>query len=151
MDKKKNLIKIFSLVTFALMMVVPKIVAAETQIMGTWLDDKGESKTRIFKTTAGDYAGKIVWLKKALDANGNFLLDKNNPVKTLRTKKLLGETIVFKGITYDAKENNWICSYAYSPELGMVGKGKIWFEGTRLYVKAKKFGFGKTRSFTRVR
>lgn len=151
MYEKKSRVKKYALLVISLMMALSICQASENRIVGIWLDDKGESKTRIFKTTSGDYAGKVIWLKDSLDRKGNLKLDKNNPVKLLRTKKLVGEAIVFKGITYNNAEQYWNCPYAYSPKLGMVGKGKMWFDEQRLYIKAKKFGFSKTRSFTRVK
>lgn len=119
------------------------------EILGTWLDDAKEGKTRIFKCTDGSYAAKIVWLVVDKDKNGKPILDKFNPNKEKRINALIG-SIVMKGIRYVAEENKWTLPYAYDPKLGISGAGYIRIVNGEIILKASKFGISKTRRMTRV-
>ncbi len=84
-------------------------------IVGVW--ESGNGKARIKVDKASDtFNGRIVWLKEPNDETGKPKLDKNNPEEALRSKALLGysmlKAFVFKG------DKTWEEGTIYDPESG---------------------------------
>ncbi|MCU0419977.1 MAG: DUF2147 domain-containing protein [Cyclobacteriaceae bacterium] len=84
-------------------------------ILGVW--ESGNGKARIKIDKAGDkYTGRIVWLREPNDEAGKPKVDKNNPEEALRTKPLLGYSML-KGFSYKG-EKTWEDGTIYDPESG---------------------------------
>ena len=84
-------------------------------ILGVW--ESGSGKARIKIDRAGDkFNGRIVWLREPKDEAGNPKVDKNNPDETLRTKPLLGYSML-KDFEF-AGEKVWEKGTIYDPESG---------------------------------
>jgi uncharacterized protein (DUF2147 family) len=84
-------------------------------ILGVW--ESGNGKARIKIDKAGSiYNGRIVWLREPQDETGKPKVDKNNPDEALRTKPLLGYSML-KNFTY-AGEKKWEDGTIYDPESG---------------------------------
>lgn len=61
--------------------------------LGVWADEDGASNIEI--TPCGDYlCGQVVWLKHATDASGRPQTDDKNPDESLRSRPILGLTII---------------------------------------------------------
>jgi uncharacterized protein (DUF2147 family) len=94
-------------------------------VVGTWLNGEGTGKIEIYKTVAGTYAGKIVWLKEPIDPEtGKPKLDKRNPDKTKQTVATLG-LINMKGFKFDTDDKNWTGGTIYDPKKGKTYSCKI--------------------------
>lgn len=78
-------------------------------------------KAKIEKIGADVYQGQIVWLEQCCDEEGQPLLDKKNPNRLLRTTPL-NQVILFKGLRYDAKQEEWGGCKAYDPSRGLWKK-----------------------------
>ncbi|WP_228238624.1 DUF2147 domain-containing protein [Allomuricauda sp. M10] len=65
----------------------------DTDITGTWLNDKKDAHVEIYQKE-GKFYGKIVWLQEPNTTNGEPKTDKNNPKKSLRNRKILGIDII---------------------------------------------------------
>ncbi|MBL3657402.1 DUF2147 domain-containing protein [Fulvivirga sediminis] len=75
------------------------------KITGTWYSNTKKGKVLIYKT-GSQYYGKLIELEKFKDADGNELLDTNNPDETKRKRPLIG--IVFlTDLKYDERKDRW--------------------------------------------
>jgi uncharacterized protein (DUF2147 family) len=84
-------------------------------IVGVW--ESGNGKARIKIDKANDkFNGRIVWLREPNDETGKPKLDKNNPEEALRSKPLLGYSML-KDFSYKG-EKTWEEGTIYDPESG---------------------------------
>lgn len=119
-------------------------------IIGVWQAGKGKGHIQIFKEN-GKYYGKLIWLTNPKDANGKPKLDKNNPNASLRTKPLLGLTML-KNFKYDNGE--WSGGQVYNPSDGKEYKAYIKLKDLNTLDLRGYVGislFGKTDTWIRVR
>jgi uncharacterized protein (DUF2147 family) len=98
--------------------IMPLLASAQTEgdaILGVW--ESGSGKARIKIDRAGDkFNGRIVWLREPKDEAGNPKVDKNNPDESLRSKPLLGYSML-KDFEY-VGEKVWEKGTIYDPETG---------------------------------
>lgn len=94
-----------------------------------------QSKVKIYKTTAGTYAGKVIWMKNPYYPDGRRKVDVNNPDPALRNTP--GDQIILmRGFTYDSKNDEWSGGTIYNPVNGKTYKCYMKFESeTRLKVR----------------
>lgn len=97
-------------------MCLPLLAQKEEDILGTWFNGEKSSKIQIYKTTAGNYAGKIVWLKEPNDEKGVAKLDAKNPDKKLRDRALMN-LVILTGLNHKGK-NNFDGGKIYDPKSG---------------------------------
>jgi uncharacterized protein (DUF2147 family) len=84
-------------------------------IVGVWETGSGKARVKIDK--AGDrYNGRIVWLREPNDETGKPKVDKNNPDESLRTKPLLGYSLL-KNFSF-TEDKTWEEGTIYDPESG---------------------------------
>ncbi|MBU3677836.1 MAG: DUF2147 domain-containing protein, partial [Chitinophagaceae bacterium] len=92
------------------LLLTSTLVSAQSKaddIIGNWKNGEGTGIVKIYKTTSGHYAGKIVWLKEPIDPEtGKPKLDKRNPDESLREVPTLG-LVNMKGFTYNEEEKEW--------------------------------------------
>ncbi len=84
-------------------------------IVGVWESGNGKARIKIDKVN-DKFNGRIVWLKEPNDEAGKPKVDKNNPEEALRTKPLLGYSML-KGFSY-VGEKTWEDGTIYDPESG---------------------------------
>lgn len=72
------------------------------RILGVWFNGEKTSKIEVFKTTKGDFAGRIIWLKEPNDENGKAKTDHKNSDAKLKLRPLLNMTVL-TGLGYKAK------------------------------------------------
>ncbi len=83
-----------------MMMTLPVLLFAQKaspgdKILGVWYNGEKTSKIEIFKTTKGDYAGRIIWLKVSqTNENGKPRNDDLNPKEEHRSRALLNLTVM---------------------------------------------------------
>lgn len=119
-------------------------------ILGIWLNEEEDAKIEVF-IEDGKIFGKIVWLLNPKDENGDWRLDEKNPNENLRSRKILGLTVMHNlkwdednkewnsGKIYDAREGDTYSLYARLDRENILKlKGYIGFSL-----------FGKTTSWTR--
>ncbi len=87
---------------------------AAKKILGEWLTAEGTSKIEIYKE-GEEYSGRISWLKEP-DKDGKPKVDENNPDTKLRSRPLLGLTIL-RGFAFDG-EDQWKGGKIYDPKSG---------------------------------
>lgn len=136
--------RFFYIVIFAFSFSVQ---AQADAILGTYLNPKGNAKIEIYQTPKG-YEGKIVWMEKPLDANGQPKTDKNNNNKALRNRPVMG-LITLSSLTY--KNNTWSKGVFYNPERGgTVNFSVVSITDGALTIKISKGFFSKEIVLKRV-
>jgi uncharacterized protein (DUF2147 family) len=120
-------------------------------IIGYWMTGEGKAKVQIFRV-GKKYFGKIVWLKAPKETDGSIKLDKHNPDETLRSKPVVGLTIL-RDFVWDADDMEFDDGRIYDPESGSDYSCYMKFETKdKLYVRGY-VGFsliGRTQYWTRT-
>ena len=99
--------------------------ANKDKVLGVWLTQDKDSKVEITKDQYGKYYGKIVWLKNPTE-NGIAKLDDENPDEKLRTRPIMGLTLL-SGFEYDEGDEEWNSGTIYDPKSGNTYKCYMWF------------------------
>lgn len=133
--------KILLIIIFCL--GISPILAQE--IAGKWMTDDGEAVVEIYKT-ANKINGKIVWLKKSQDHNGNSIKDFKNPESTKRNQPVVG-LVIFSD--FKEKDGKWQDGKIYNPDDGKTYKSSLWLEKDKLKVGGYIGIFYQTQTLTR--
>jgi uncharacterized protein (DUF2147 family) len=119
--------------------------------VGVWLHENARIQLEI--APCGDrLCGKLAWFRWPNDVHGLPLVDFKNPDPALRTRPLLGLTVL-SGL-HPADDGTWEDGVIYNPDDGATYHAlmSVRDEGTlriRAYVVIPLFG--KTQTWTRVR
>jgi uncharacterized protein (DUF2147 family) len=112
----KTIISILSILFFSTSLFAE--VTAADAVVGVWKNGEGTGIIKIYKTTSGHYAGKIVWLKEPIDPDTKLpKLDKRNPDASLRAVPTLG-LVNMKNFLYNETDKNWEGGTIYDPKNG---------------------------------
>ena len=129
--------------------------AAADRIVGIYYvkDDQSpeEAKIKIYKTTAGTYAGKMVWVKNPTFKDGTPKRDIMNPDPAKRNTPA-DQIQMLLGFRYDAEKDEWVDGTIYDPVHGKTYKCKMWFGGDKILKIRGYIGipaFGRTMSWTK--
>ena len=140
----------FSCLLLALIAATPAGAQSPTPV-GVWLHDNKRIEIEI--APCGDkLCGKLVWFKWPNDAQGLPLVDLKNTNPALRTRPLLGLTVL-EGLSH-AGENTWEGGRIYDPDNGVDYSASMSIQDdstlrVRAYVLLPLFG--QTFIWTRVR
>ncbi|MBO4370424.1 MAG: DUF2147 domain-containing protein [Paludibacteraceae bacterium] len=132
-----------------LLLASVSVYAGKNDIVGYWLDDNKDGIVEFYATTDSTFEARLRWLKQPNDANGRPLLDRHNPDKSLRTRKVMG--IVTMIVRWNKAEQCYELLKAYDPKFGLSGTGRIWVNGNDMTIKAGKFGIRVKRAMARVK
>ncbi len=120
------------------------------EIIGTWINQTGEGKIKIFRS--GEYFyGNLVWLKNPLNDKGQPKLDEKNPDASKRSRKVQG-LLLLTGFSYDAPNKQWINGQIYDPKSGKLYSCKMYIENGKLNIRGY-IGIsliGRTEAWTRT-
>ncbi|RNC83774.1 MAG: DUF2147 domain-containing protein [Balneola sp.] len=117
------------------------------QILGTWVNKEQTTHVEIYKKD-GRYYGKIAWLPRTVDQDGNPITDRNNPDEELRDRELLGADIL-EGFEYE--EGEWKGGTLYSPQNGQKVSPTLQINSDgELNMKVKKGLMKRTVTWTRL-
>ena len=124
------------------------------RVLGIWLTGEKNSQVEIYKTPAGTYEGKLVWLNEPLDDNGRPKRDTENPDRSLQSRPLKG-LILLKDFNYNARANEWKDGTIYDPENGRTYSAYMWMDDNNtLNIKGFVLGMrflGRSTKWTRER
>jgi len=95
--------------------------AQKKDITGFWITETGEGIVEVYMDK-GKYYGRLVSLKNPNDENGNAAVDKKNPDKSLRTRKLVG-ILILDSFEYNKEERDWENGKVYDPNMGHEANG----------------------------
>jgi uncharacterized protein (DUF2147 family) len=133
---------------FIALLTVTPVKAQSPTPTGFWQDSSGRVQVEI-KPCGELLCGKIVWFKWPDNDQGLPLLDVKNTDPALRTRPLLGLTILY-GLRRTG-ENTWVDGQIYNPEDGVNYQADMSIEGDgSLNVRASQGPFGKTLIWTRM-
>lgn len=93
----------------------------QDEILGRWVPPEGNTIVEMYKAESGDYAGKIVWLEKALNNKGEPVKDRMNPDKKLRDRGIMGMDML-ENLTYEG--GKWYGTL-YSPKKGRIVNAEL--------------------------
>lgn len=118
----------------------------QDKIEGVWLTHREQSKIEIYRE--GDrYFGKIVWLERSVDGNGEPVKDKYNPDPDLRNRPVVGINTL-KNLEY--KDGKW-AGQIYVPKRGSTMDVEIALEDDdKLKVSVSRRRFTSEMQWTRV-
>lgn len=139
-----------AVITFLCAAFTFKSINGSDDIVGTWLTSDKDAHVKVYKTTAGNYAGKLVWIKEPNNEDGTPKLDVENPNESLRSRPLQG-LVFLTGFTYDAEEKEWLDGKAYDPQSGKTYKAAIWMEDGNLKLRGYWGWFYRTETWTKVK
>ncbi len=127
-------------------------VGAQSQTpVGVWLH--ANKRIRVAIAPCGDrMCGKIVWFRWPNDAQGLPLVDLKNTNPAMRTRPLLGLTVL-RGLR-SAGDGTWKDGKIYNPDDGLEYQALMSIAGDgTLHVRAYELltTLGKTQIWTRVR
>lgn len=116
----------------AYVMLFSICVSAQTggdSILGVWYTERCEAAFN-FSCSAQVYKASLTSPKKP------DLLDSHNPVDSLRTRKLNGQTTIY-GLTYDFKKKRWVNGKVYNPQDGRTYSCYCWLMdgGERMFFR----------------
>lgn len=140
----------FACALFLGLVLATPVNAQDRTPVGVWLHENERIKLDI--TTCGDeLCGKLVWFRWPNDAQGLPLVDLKNPDSALRTRPLLGLTVL-TGLRR-AADGTWKDGQIYNPDDGKKYRALISIQNdesirARVYVFLPIFG--KTFIWTRV-
>ncbi len=140
---------------FCIMFIAASAAKAQSdRIVGYWLTDEGQSQIEIYKVDGNKYNGRIVWLEEPLEDDGTHKVDKENPDRSLRNRRLQGLEIL-AGFTYNSSKQEWEGGRIYDPENGRTYDAFMRLDGhntlkLRGYVMGMRW-LGRTTDWTRER
>jgi uncharacterized protein (DUF2147 family) len=127
----------------------PRAEAQTAVPQGVWLIDR-KVAIQVFDC-ADMVCGRILWLYKPRDAEGNLDLDKNNPDPLLRRRPLYGLTILW-ALRADG-QRRWRDGWFYNPDDGKTYRVSAQLRSDDVLVARIYVGiplFGKTKTMVRV-
>ena len=117
-------------------------------ILGRWWSPDKDGQIEFYKS-GGKYFGRLIW--SIDDKVGNPKLDANNPVVSMRSRRVVGME-VFKNLEY--KDGKYDLGTVYDARSGYSYSCSLWLEGKDVLKVRGYLGFsmlGKTTSMTRVK
>ena len=134
--------------------IFPIIVIGQesNMICGTWLEEKKQSHIEIYQIDNDTYEGKIVWLAEPLNELGEIKLDKENPDKSLRHRKIQNLIIIEK--LQFIETNQWSNGSIYDARSGKTYSLNAKLEDQNTLFMRGYIGFsliGKTTRWTRIK
>ena len=143
--------KIFQGLMLLILLSVPGFAQTRDDVVGKWFSSSGGAQIKIYKK--GDkYFGKIVWLRKPNDENGNPKTDIKNPDPSLRSRPAVGLEIL-RNFTY-AGDGEWEDGTVYDPKSGRTYSCKMSMSDPDKLNIIGYVGFsmlGRTESWTRAK
>lgn len=119
-------------------------------IIGVWKNGSGKGHIEIFKN-GNKYYGKITWLTKSTDENGNPKVDRKNTDESLRNRPLIGLTML-KDFAYN--DGEYAGGRIYNPSDGKEYRAYLKLEDPNNLIVRGFVGislFGKTDNWKRVK
>ena len=132
------------------MLVLPLAAAFAQDVIGKWKLDDGSAIVEVYKS-GSEYNGKIVWLAEPNGPDGKPAVDRNNPDKALRSRKLIGLNML-SGLKKDKDEYSG--GSIYDPGNGKTYNCSMKVDGDVLHVRGsldKRGLLGRTMDWFRVK
>lgn len=144
----KKLITVFAFLLFGKLAAI----AGEPNVLGVWLVGDKDYKIELYKNTAGELEGKVVWMKEPNDKNGKPRTDVDNPDEKLRSQPVMGLKTVTK-FKWNEVDGAYTDGRVYKKGKTYCGKIKLNTDGTlglRGFLCSMSF-IGKSDTWTRVK
>ena len=139
------------LLIIGLLLVAAFTATAQTggnKIIGVWCNETNTVHVEFFQS-GNSYSGKIVWMDKPNDENGKLKTDKNNPDSKLRSRSIMGLSIIWN-LKY--QNSQWVGGSIYNPPKGLTASCEIEMpDSNTLKVKASKGLFSTVKTWKRIK
>ena len=128
------------------------LMAQADRVLGYWLTEDGDSQVEIFKSSGGQYYGRVVWLEEPLNDAGRPKVDDQNPDRARHNTPIIGLEIL-KGYSYNSSREEWSGGTIYDPKNGRTYTAYMRLEDhqtlrIRGYVMGMRF-MGRTTHWVR--
>ncbi|UTW62458.1 DUF2147 domain-containing protein [bacterium SCSIO 12741] len=119
------------------------------EILGVWETEDKDGKIEIF-SCGSTYCGKLLWGKNIVNPDGTSKKDVNNPDEALRSRDMVGATIL-TGLAFDGEE--YEDGRIYNAEDGDTYKCYIWIEKGVLHLRGYLGipALGQTTKWSRIK
>ncbi len=134
---------------------LPVPAAAAPSVRGLWLTQDKEAHIAIGPCGADPdtLCGRIVWIRDSLDASGRLRRDGKNPNPALRSRLVIGLTVVTRLVPDSPADSTHWKALVYDPKNGHTYSGKLELLGPNL-LKLRGYVLfsliGRTARWTRV-
>ena len=134
---------------FFLIAAFPSIAqTGGNKIIGVWCNETNTVHVEFFQS-GNSYSGKIVWMDKPNDENGKLKTDKNNPDSKLRSRSIMGLSIIWN---LKFQNTQWVGGSIYNPPKGLTASCEIEMpDSNTLKVKASKGLFSTVKTWKRIK
>lgn len=125
---------------------------ADEAVLGKWLTEAGSAQVEI-KRCGDKLCGEVVWLKEPLADDGQEKWDAYNPDPTLRSRKILGLSMLSGFVKSAGAAERWEDGTIYNPEDGKTYKCTLTLENPNTLKVRGYVGIpllGKTQIWNRV-
>jgi len=137
-----------TLAVMAMVAGTPAEAWAEGEVTGIWIMDNGKVTVSVAPCDGG-LCGTVVALKKPRDDKGRPRLDKENPNKSLRSRPVIGLTILSN--MKPSGSNKWRGTI-YNPDDGYTYRSKMKLQNaSTMKVEGCFMVFCKTMKFKRLK
>jgi len=149
-----RLVPIYNLVLLLLFPIAnsaAQSIPPKENICGIWQSSTKNLRIQIY-LDHNQYQAKLIWYSDTDGKPMDYWTDVNNPDPKLRTRKLLGMSIL-SGLTYDPKTNSWENGMVYDSKHGREWNASAYIgKKDQLHVRGYwHFTFiGKTMDFIRI-
>lgn len=126
---------LIGLIVFLLSSMIAFTQKGADAIVGKWMAEDKNLEVEIFKI-GNEYIGKVVWFDDTDDKNRpmNTRLDKKNPDKLLRNRKIIGLEVMH-GLAYNTDDAEWQGGRIYDSSSGKNWNAKAWIKNEFLKVR----------------
>ncbi len=121
-------------------------------ICGRWVSNEKNLIVEVCRVN-NEYQAKIIWFDAGSDKQMHDWADENNPDKTLRTRKILGMSVL-RNMVYMPKSNSWEEGMIYDAKHGREWNASAYIDenGTLKLKGYWHFKFiGRTMTFERTK
>ncbi len=123
------------------------VAFGQEEIEGIWLAGEGKTKVEIFSANPGLYTGKIVWIDVPENKKGRIPTDRKNPNKALRSRPLMGLSLLEDLAFEDGK---WVGTI-YTPKHGRTLPAILTLNNNdELIIEVSVMGMTREKKWTRT-
>ncbi|HEY8780477.1 MAG TPA: DUF2147 domain-containing protein [Mucilaginibacter sp.] len=147
----KFLFILFALLFFSGINLHANVASPDEQICGKWESSEKNLIVQVYKAD-DTFRAKVIWYTDTGGKPMDYWTDKRNPNPALRSRKILGMSVL-KDMAYNAATNSWENGMIYESKYGRQWNASAYIDKNGV-LKVKGYWhfkfIGRTMAFTRV-